>query len=96
MKHLLITSVFLVLISAFPRFGKADTLVCTYATGAEIVIDLKKEKTFEVNVIRTSPQKYVTQKIYIKNTKIPSEINDYVEIESKGHKITYNLKCEHI
>lgn len=96
MKHLLITSVFLVLISSFPRFGQADTLVCEYATGSEIVIDLKNEKTFEVNQTRVSPQKYVTQKIYVKNTKIPSEANDWIEIESKGKKVLYALKCSHL
>lgn len=77
-----------------PSIGKGQNMICTYATGAEIVIDLTKEHKSKIELTRISPQKMMTQKIFVDNQNKPSEVDDFVEISAKGKSITYPLKCK--
>jgi hypothetical protein len=94
MRNFALISFLLVIMTTVPSIGKGTVMTCTYSTGAEIVIDLNKENLDTISIERSSPQKMMKQKIFIKSQSKTSEEDDYLEVESRGKKIVYSLKCK--
>lgn len=73
---------------------KVRTLYCEYGFMYDFAISTSANT---VSLDKTNKLKQEYTKIVIKNTDKPSEMDDWISISnSKGHKITYSLKCKEL
>lgn len=94
MKNFLKTSILLTFITIIPTVSSSTIFVCTYGSGAEIVVDTKDFNGHRIDLKRTSPQKMMTHKIHIDNKNTPDSSSDYLEVSTSKYTHTYALTCK--